>query len=231
MLMMPEAIRTCRLRTTARLRKYIGDNIAGWYKHVKHELGYDIENGDIRVVYGCRKTSGFGIATAFNTGRRRENTQLTFSVDNTWADLSGCPYLWNHTGSAEVKAGPFRQEVSDLSSRGPVENQCLFVNTIDVKLGAQIWQDIEELGISTPMDEDLHLAFNASTRPRDGPSRGSAGESDAQGTTNFTYSNQYYEVYPRSMSYNDAAHNNLQRAFHPSAVLHDILETIVRAEK
>ncbi|KAF5310728.1 hypothetical protein D9619_007662 [Psilocybe cf. subviscida] len=206
-LMIPEEIRTTHLRNTTCLQKYVAEHIATWYKFVKHELGYDNQNGDLRVVYGCRKSSGFGIATAFNTGRRG-NTQLTFSVDSTWADVSGCPYLWNHTGSAEVKVGPFRQETSDVPSRDPVRNQCLFISTIDTKISAEIWRDIEGMGIGTPMDDELQLTFNA-WQPRDGPSRQPAGESYPRGPTNAPSSPQYYE-----------------RTFHPSAILHDILETI-----
>ena len=89
-LMIPEDIYTTKLKMTTRLWKYVGENIVGWYRFVKHTLGHDIENGDLRVVYGCRKSSGFGIATAFNKGWR-ENTRLSFFAEGFSAVPTGGP--------------------------------------------------------------------------------------------------------------------------------------------
>ncbi|KAF5310136.1 hypothetical protein D9619_010570 [Psilocybe cf. subviscida] len=191
-LMIPEETRAVRMHVTMPLRKYIEENIAVWYKFVKHTLGREVENGDLRVVYSCRKSSGFGIATAFNTDQR-EKTQLTFSVDSTWADISGCPYRWSHTGTAEVKAGPSRQENYDISSTEPVRNQCLFVSTIDTKVSAEIWRHIEELGIG--------IATEAESRPtsdtvpmQDSFTQSPTAETETHGAPNLPASHQYNEV-------------------------------------
>ena len=155
-LMIPKEIRTNQLKITTLLKIYVKENIATWYRFVKHTLGRDIENGELRVVYGYRKSSGFGIATAFNT-YRRENTRLTFWVDSAWAGISGCPYRWSHIGTAEVKAGPYQQENPDISSAESARNQCLFVNTMAAKVSAEIWKCIEELENATPVDLDSNL--------------------------------------------------------------------------
>lgn len=140
--MIPEDIHTTKLKITTRLRKYVEENIVVWYRYVKHTRGHDIENGDLRVVYGCRKSIGFGIATAFNIGRR-ENTRLSFLVEDLPAESSRCPYRWTHIGSAEVKAGSSAQSNVGFSSSEPVRNQCLFINTIDTKLSAKTWKSAE----------------------------------------------------------------------------------------
>lgn len=146
-LMIPEDIYTTKLKITSALRKYVADNIVKWYEFVKHTLGHDIENGDLRVVYGCRKSSGFGIATAFNS-HDEAPTQLTFSIDRAWTAISGCPYRWTHTGSAEVKAGPSERDNAEIFSTHAVRNQCLFINTIDTKIAMEAWQQIEGFEVS-----------------------------------------------------------------------------------
>lgn len=154
--MIPQDIQTAKLKKLSRLRKYVANNIKDWYSYVKHTLGHDIENGDLRVVYSCRKSAAFGIATAFNQNRGGE-TQLTFCTDNAWGQISGCPYRWNHIGSAETKAG---SSAHDNDSTLPAQNMCLFVNTIDVKVSSEVWYQIESLG-SAP----VQLGNSASLEP------------------------------------------------------------------
>ncbi|KAF5312321.1 hypothetical protein D9619_002402 [Psilocybe cf. subviscida] len=198
-LMIPENIHTTKLKMTIRLRKYVKENIAEWYRFVKHTLGHDIENGDLRVVYGCRKSSGFGIATAFNTGRR-ENTRLTFSVEGPWTDSSRCPYRWSHTGSAEVKAGPSGEDHVEVLSTEPVRNQCLFVNTIDARVSAETWKYVE-------LNTVAQMMPNSTREPNSGE-RGPTAKSGAPG------------------SMGEPSSPCRERAFHPSGILQNILETI-----
>lgn len=142
--MMPRDVHTTKIKSLFRLRRYFAENLEAWYTYVKHTLGHDIDNGDLRLVYGCRKSSGFGIATAFNAGHSRD-TQLTFSIDESWARSSGCPYRWSHIGSAEVKAGPSELDRIDPPAPTTLQNLCLFVNTIDIRLSMNDWQHIEDL--------------------------------------------------------------------------------------
>lgn len=182
--MVPEDIHTTCLRVTTSLREYIEENIATWYKYVRHTLGYEIENGDLRVVYACRKSSAFGIATAFNSGQRK-NTQLSFSVDREWEGISGCPYRWSHTGSAEAKAGPNRRKASGVSESEPVldRNQCLFISTIDVKLSSEIWAQIQKLRVAKAVDKQLEQTVT-SMHLQGASSQQSSSGSSAQGAAN-----------------------------------------------
>ncbi|KAF5312269.1 hypothetical protein D9619_002353 [Psilocybe cf. subviscida] len=136
-LMLPETVYTADLRSIVPLRDYIRNNLQGWYKFVRDVKGWDIKNGDIRVVHSCRKSAGYGIATVSNSSPD-PTTELTFSVQDSPCDNSRCRYSWSHRGCATVKAGPS----SSLSSSQP-SNQCLFVGTIDFQLGEDQWRGIE----------------------------------------------------------------------------------------
>lgn len=186
-LMIPENVHTTKLKMKTRLRKYVDENIVDWYKFAMHTLGHDIENGDLRVVYGCRKSSGFGIATAFNTGRR-ENTKLTFSVEGSWSDISRCPYRWSHTGSAEVKTGPTGEENVECFLTAPAKNQCLFLNTIDAKVSTERWELVELNTVSV---------VTSSARGNSEPSeRGPTAKSGTPGSAGVPSSLSSNEVFP-----------------------------------
>lgn len=158
-LMMPEPVYASKLQSTVLLQNYVRKNIKSWYKFVRTVLGREVNNGDLRVVYGCRKSAAFGIATVSNSTNRNgagsasdpPSTELTFSVNDAWTEITGCKYRWHHRGSAEVKAGPSHDENRDIqqditgannASPEPIINQCLFVSTIDFTLSKHEWQQI-----------------------------------------------------------------------------------------
>ncbi|KAF5322844.1 hypothetical protein D9619_000230 [Psilocybe cf. subviscida] len=156
-LMMPEPVYASKLRSTVLFQNYVRDNIKSWYRFVRMVLGLEVNNGDLRVVYGCRKSAAFGIATVSNSTHRRgsesaseaPSTELTFSIDHSWMEITGCKYRWHHRGSAEVKAGPSFDENRDIQQDmtgasnlqfDHIINQCLFVSTIDFTLPEHEWQ-------------------------------------------------------------------------------------------
>lgn len=153
-LMMPEAVQLSVLQNIAPFREYIRTNLKSWYKFVQLDLGREINNGEIRVVYGCRKSAAFGIATVSHTGRQNASTELTFSIDSSWIEITGCKYRWHYGGFAEVKAGPSLKEIRDiLDQRGArtydtIINQCLFVSTIDMPLPEAEWKSIKPVSIT-----------------------------------------------------------------------------------
>jgi hypothetical protein len=139
--MLPETVYTADLLGIVPMRDYIRKNLQNWYTFVRDVKGWDVKNGDIRVVHSCRKSSGYGIATVSN-GSTDPTTELTFSVQDS--DESRCRYRWSHRGCATVKAGP-------STSSGSIQpaNQCLFVGTIDFKLGDEQWRSIENGDVPT----------------------------------------------------------------------------------
>lgn len=59
---MPVGAKKEELTSIARLRKYINANMANWYRYAYTFRGLEMQNGDLRVVYGCDKTSAWGMA-------------------------------------------------------------------------------------------------------------------------------------------------------------------------
>lgn len=154
--MMPEPVYASKLQCIVPFRKYVRDNIRSWYRFVKTVLGRNVDNGALRVVEGCRKSTAFGIATVSNGGASGASTELTFSVDHSWIEITGCKYGWYHKGSAEVNSGPSLVEneeiLQELLRAGglnpqsdPVfRNQCLFVDTLNLTLQEEEWNHIDD---------------------------------------------------------------------------------------
>lgn len=185
--MMPEAVYVSRLTESIFLTKYVGDNIINWYKFVRTVLGRDVNNGELRVISGFRKSAGFGIATISNGGSA--STGLTFSIDDSWNRVTGCKYGWDVTGSAEVKTGPSSDDNHDLQQDIPssrdrqdlIVNQCLFVDTIDFTLASDEWERINpndtvftSVRQSSPLSTSSQSAHSS---PSVGSSRGSMSDS------------------------------------------------------
>lgn len=155
--MMPEPVYYSRLQGLNLLRRYVNVHLRDWYRFFRGELGRDVENGDLRVVYGCRKSAGFGIATVSN-GSPDPITELTFSIDESWTEMAGCRYRWHYRGSVEAKSGPSVDENADIRelvpNGGEPVNQCLFLSTLDFTLSDDQW---------TQVNSDASVAFSAHT--------------------------------------------------------------------
>jgi hypothetical protein len=150
--MMPEDVYVVKIQNQERIRAYVSKHIVTWYAFVRQTLGRDITNGDLRVVYGYRKSTAFGIA-AISTAKKQTETRLRFSESDGWARQSGYKYRWIQAGAADVKTGPEYRESAELmypaygTSRTLPENQCLFISTLDVKLSAEAWRSMEALPV------------------------------------------------------------------------------------
>lgn len=173
-LMMPEDVYMVKIQNQERLRAYVSKHIMNWYYFVRRTLGRDVSNGDLRVVYGYRKSTAFGMA-AISTAKRPTETQLTFSESEIWAHQSGYKYRWSQVGSADIKTGPEYKESAELMypdfgrSTALPENQCLFVSTVDIKLSTEAWKSIESAATlaidathssSAALDPESHLRSN-----------------------------------------------------------------------
>ena len=138
---MPQGARSEDLGNLARFRKYAAANVVNWYRYVNGPRGREAKNGDVRLVVGCDKTTSWGIA-AFPNQTQQNGCILKFGL------LEGDSARWSeHSGVAEVKAGPGSDEINELriDSDPPdvkFENQCLFVRTLNVTLSDDVWADI-----------------------------------------------------------------------------------------
>ena len=132
----------------SRLADYINTHAEDWYKFVNGPRGRKTQNGDLRVVVGCEKTTSWGMATFSNSSSSQEpNLRLKFSVlgGQHSQRSAGSKYIWEHSGvaSAEVKIGPRRGENEELgeTDSNRLQNQCLFLRTLSLTLSDTSWKE------------------------------------------------------------------------------------------
>jgi hypothetical protein len=146
---MPEGVYSEDLNNFSRLGRYIAIHAEDWYKFVNGPRGREAQNGDLRVVVGCDKTTSWGMATFSNSSLSQEtNFRLKFSVlgEQQSKRNAGNKYMWEHSGvaSAEVRIGPGRGENEELgeTNSNRLQNQCLFLRTLNVTLSEKVWEEI-----------------------------------------------------------------------------------------
>jgi hypothetical protein len=148
-LTMPEGAYSEDLGNCSRLGQYIATHAEYWYKFINGPRGREAQNGDLRVVVGCDKTTSWGMATFSNSSLSREaKFRLKFSVLGKQQSQrnAGSKYIWEHSGvaSAEVRIGPGRGENEELGETisNRLRNQCLFLRTLNVTLSEKVWEEI-----------------------------------------------------------------------------------------
>jgi hypothetical protein len=146
---MPEGAYSEDLGNFSRLRQYIATHAEDWYKFINGPRGREAQNGDLRVVVGCDKTTSWGMATFSNPSLSQEtNFRLKFSVIDEQQSQrnAGNKYIWEHSdvASAEVRIGPGCGENEELgeTNSNRLRNQCLFVRTLNVTLSEKVWEVI-----------------------------------------------------------------------------------------
>ena len=161
---MPEGAYSEDLSNSSRLGQYIATHAEDWYKFVNGPRGREVQNGDLRVVIGCDKTTSWGMATFSNSILSQEtNSRLKFSAlgEQQSQRNDGNKYVWEHSGvaSAEVRIGPGRGENEELgeTDSNRLRNQSLFLRTLNVTLAENVWKEIFP-----------HLVAVADQNPRSG---------------------------------------------------------------
>ena len=166
-LIMPRGARSEELGNIARFKKYAAANVADWYKFVNGPRGREAKNGDVRLVYGCDKTSSWGIATFVN--QTQNSCRLKFGPSE---GDSASTYTWSeNSGVTDVRAGPDSDESDELriNSDPPdfqFENQCLFVRTLNITLMDDVWVDIHSTLGSVHVDPRHDGDHSASNHPQ-----------------------------------------------------------------
>ena len=148
------------LSNSSRLGQYIATHAENWYKFVNGPRGREAQNGDLRVVVGCDKTTSWGMATFSNSSlSRKSNIRLKFSalVKQQSQRNAGNKYMWEYSDVAEVKVGPGRGENEELgeTDSNRLRNQCLFLRTLNVSLSEKVWEEIFPHPVALP-DQNLH---------------------------------------------------------------------------
>ena len=137
---MPDGAFQEELGNLSKFRDYVAVHAANWYKFVNGPRGREAQNGDVRVVVGCDKTTSWGMATFANTSSAQQsNFRLKFHPLQTQHN-TGTAYEWEHSGVAEVRVGPSPGENEELGETptNQLRNQCLFMRTLSVTLSDSV---------------------------------------------------------------------------------------------
>ena len=152
-LTMPEGAFREDLRSTTLFRDFAAENAESWYQFVNGPCGWELGNGELRLVTGCDKTTSWGLAAYQNLQSEGDSSDshggplLRFRNTNDAGDyVPGTTYCWEHEGTAEVKAGPeFEFEPSNgVGAR----NQCTFIRSHTIKLSEAGWARVQSTLVS-----------------------------------------------------------------------------------
>ncbi|KAF8802243.1 hypothetical protein BYT27DRAFT_7173426 [Phlegmacium glaucopus] len=143
-LTMPEGAFQEELGNLSRFRDYVAVHATDWYKFVNGPRGREAQNGDVRVVVGCDKTTSWGMATFSNTSSAQQSKfRLKFHPLGGQQQPQRSGYAWEHSGVAEVRVGPEPGENEELGEipTCQLQNQCLFMRTLSITLSDSVWAE------------------------------------------------------------------------------------------
>ena len=162
---MPDGAFHEELGNLSKVRDYISVHAADWYKFVNGPRGREAQNGDLRVVVGCDKSTSWGMATFANTNSaQRSNFCLKFRPLQEQQQSQhnvGTAYAWEHSGIAEVRVGPEPGDNDELGETPTCQlrNQCLFMRTLSVTLSDSVWAETFPGTVSTNNEEDFQSEY------------------------------------------------------------------------
>jgi hypothetical protein len=138
------------------LRQYVADNIFSWYVYLR-KMGHSLFNGDIRVVIGTDKTTGWcASVSASPDGISKDDFRVTFTTNNTHEGVS-CTY--QPSGSwYEVTGGPHEKYRAQIREPGDSSRdfccETLFLRTYNPMLSEAYWEACQTLD-TMPRDSAL----------------------------------------------------------------------------
>ena len=194
-LTMPDGAFQEELGNLSKFRDYVAVHAASWYKFVNGPRGREAQNGDVRVVVGCDKSTSWGMATFANaSSAQRSNFRLKFrplaavqgqreSQHNT-----GTTYAWEHSGVAEVRVGPELGENDELGETPTCQlrNQCLFMRTLSVTLSDSAWAEAFPGTVSTINEEGSQPEYRSQYLSPNPKTIGSSSSNSIQGRQRFS---------------------------------------------
>ncbi|KAF8185702.1 hypothetical protein BJ912DRAFT_479739 [Pholiota molesta] len=131
-LAMPEGACSEDLARKSGFDRYLADNLDSWYHYVNEVREWGIEPGQLRLVTGVHKAKAWGIAT-FSNEKTAVISDLKMVFKSNEDISSGALYSWEFEGTVDSsRSGPTRKQREDVfEGRPPLENQCLFVRTVN----------------------------------------------------------------------------------------------------
>jgi len=211
-LIMPDGAITEDLMCRKSIKKYLAKNAETWYEFVSEECEREVDNGDIRLVIGFDKVSSWGIATsACSVGER---VRLEFK---NISDVSQT-YTWHCAGSGSGRVGPCDREMQGIrqeadQSGSPLQNQCVFLRTLNFDLSGECWNDLmnHRIRSSNHFSDSAPPGSHPDSRPvHQGPGAGGSGRGGLGGgggshSTNGSV-NFYATQFGLSVSHGPALH-------------------------
>ncbi|KAF4617390.1 hypothetical protein D9613_006177 [Agrocybe pediades] len=136
---MPEGAISQDLENVSKFRSYAASNLENWYRYANVTRGREIENGELRLVIGCDKTTSWAIAAV---PRQNQVTTLHLRTARDNQRYPFLPYSWDSSGFGQARAGPTKyRNPKDADNTPPKLDQCLFVRTMNLKLGINEWSN------------------------------------------------------------------------------------------
>jgi len=157
-LIMPNGSTARNLLNTHLVEEYMHKNAEHWYRYAILKRGRRVENGDIRIAVGCDKVSSWGIATLASSLEACTRLEFRGIHDPTTS------HSWSCFGAANGRVGPHNEEMQGLraeTNTTPIQNQCVFVRTMNTIVSEGTWNEMAILQIrsgnnglpdSTPTD-------------------------------------------------------------------------------
>ncbi|KAF9479611.1 hypothetical protein BDN70DRAFT_806738 [Pholiota conissans] len=153
-LTLPDGAVALDLENIPQIRAYAAAHIENWYRYINGPRGCEAKNGEVRLVIGCDKATSWGMAAVANLSQHKTHYLKYCSVVNTGgSEAQPAPiplYKWDYTGLAEARVGPDLNEIADLKRDddsnvavdGKYWNQCLFMRTLNLTLGEEVFEAI-----------------------------------------------------------------------------------------
>ena len=153
-LTMPDGAFREDLRSTTLFRDFATENAESWYRFINGPCGWELGNGELRLITGCDKTTLWGLAAYQNIQSDGDSLDslggslLRFRNTSDGGEcVPGTTYCWEHEGTAEVKAGPEFDE--DVPANGPrARNQCTFIRSHTIMLSEARWAGVQSTLVS-----------------------------------------------------------------------------------
>ncbi|KAF9048908.1 hypothetical protein BJ165DRAFT_1463452 [Panaeolus papilionaceus] len=156
-LTLPDGVQFSSVQTTSLWGDYMASNLKSWYKYVKVTLGYEVNNGDIRLVTGCDKASHWGMAVAEQSPTAENSYKLRFRKAKH--RKGSIKYAWECNGIVDTRVGPSQEHIREVRQKSIRQylfgwlsrerksklhrDQCLFVRSLNNRLGDKSWNEVK----------------------------------------------------------------------------------------
>jgi len=148
---MPDGAFREDLRSTTLFRDFAAENAESWYRFINGPSGWDLGNGELRLITGCDKATTWGLAVYQNMqseGESLDRPLLKFR-NTSDAGVPGTTYCWENEGTAEVKAGPeFEVDEAMPGNGARARNQCTFIRSHTIMLSEAEWARVQSTLVS-----------------------------------------------------------------------------------